>query len=321
MARLAVERLLMRLPYTARVKRLLVAVCVVLAVAACGSIDATTPSPTALPPVAAQVGPTTIYVAQLNLRIGIALVQLQQAGAPTPSSLSDPMLDKLRASVLRGLVDDAVIGQGAVAAHVAVTESDIDAEVQRDASSAGGMDALQTQLAQAGGSLDSLRDEIGSRINEQNLENVFAQQRAAQVIASLGQGQSFATLAPEFSDDQTSIPKGGDLGAISTATLNGDDPMFKAIVIALHVGQLTTAPVRDAAGYEILRLDAIGAGGYSVHRILVAAPNPYTVRERPAWFQESLVSALLGLCNQNQVHVLIPGAPQLCVPASPSPSP
>jgi len=181
------------------------------------------------------------------------------------------------------------------------------------------MPALQTQLAEAGGSLDQLRDEIRSRINEQRLEDLFAGQRAQQVLQRIAGGGDFAAIARQVSDDDGTRDKGGDMGVQSQAQLAGSDATFAAAVRALGPGQLVSAPVRDSAGYEIIRVDAVSAQGYAVHCILVAAPKTYTVKERPAWFLQSILDAIAQYCSENQLTVLISSAEQPCVSASPSP--
>jgi parvulin-like peptidyl-prolyl isomerase len=231
------------------------------------------------------------------------------------------MLEQLRADVLRSLISDAVITQEAEFRHVAVTDAQVNAEVSSDQSAAGGASALQTQLAQAGGSLDQLKDEIRSRRNEQNLEYYFAAQRADDALSALRAGTAFETVAAQFSDDTASNGAGGDVGALSLTTLNNSDPAFAKAVESLAVGETSPAPVRDQAGYEILRLDSHSGSNWSVHRILVSAPQTYTVMSRPQWFAESILAALAQLCSANQVTVYVDQSVQPCsAPASPTPS-
>jgi hypothetical protein len=83
--------------------------------------------------------------------------------------------------------------------------------------------------------------------------------------------------------------------------------------------------VRDAGGYDILQVYAKTATGWSVRHVLVAAPTPYTVKDRPQWFVEALFSAVAQFCRQGRITVYVRdtgsnpcgGAPSL----SPLPSP
>jgi hypothetical protein len=223
--------------------------------------------------------------------------------------------------VLKSLIFDAVITDAANEAHIAATDQDVASEVAADTASAGGPDALATQLAEAGGSLDQLRDEIRSSINEQRVEDLLARQRAAEAIAALNAGTPFATVAAQYSDDDTSNTKGGALGTTTLAQLATGNPVFMKGVLALKAGQTSTSPIHDSSGYEIVRVDAATVTTRTLHRILIAAPNPYTVRERPEWFAEAVLNRLATYCAMNEVHVSLAGAEPICVVASPSASP
>ena len=286
--------------------------------AGCGS---SSPGPTPSPgsPVA-QVGKQLVPRSLFDLRLTSALAAVEQGGGPQRGTSGyNAMLDQLRASVLKSLIIDAVIAQEAQFRHLEATDKDVQTELSGDARSVGGMGPLQTQLAEAGGSLDQLRDEIRSRINEQRLEDLFARQRAEAGLQQLHGGGDFAALARQISDDDGSRDKGGDMGLLSNAQLDSGDKEFATAVRALKPGELIGAPARDGQGYEVIRVDAVSAAGYAVHRILIAAPRTYTVKERPNWFLQSILDAIAQYCAQNQLRVLIASAEQPCVASSPSP--
>jgi parvulin-like peptidyl-prolyl isomerase len=301
-------------------RRLLAALAAALLLAACGS-SSSGGSPAEQSPVA-RVGRDTIPRSLFELRMASALAAIEQGGGPQSGSPGyDAMLTKLRASVLKSLIIDSVIAQEARFRHIAASDAEVETELQREAGAAGGTSALATQLAEAGGSLDQLRDEIRSRLNEQRVEEAFASERAAAILRQLQRDpSSFAALAKQYSDDTTSRDKGGDMGVLSDSQLDGGDRDFAAAVRALHPGQTVAAARRDNAGFEILRVDAVTTAGHAVHRILVAAPRTYTVKERPDWFLQSLLDAIAQYCAQGQLTVLIASAEQPCVSASASPS-
>ena len=302
----------MRLPHASA------ALLLAAGLAGCGS-SPSGPTPSPGSPVA-QVGKQTIPRSLFDLRLASALAAVEQGGGPQQGTSGyNAMLDQLRASVLKSLIIDSVIAQEAQFRHLAATDRDVQAELDSDAKSVGGMGTLQTQLAEAGGSLDQLRDEIRARINEQRLEDLFARQRADAALQQLHGGGDFAALARQISDDDGSRDKGGDMGVLANAQLDSGDKDFAAAVRALKPGQLAGAPVRDGQGYEVIRVDSAGAAGYAVHRILVAAPRTYTVKERPSWFLQSILDAVAQYCTQGQLRVLIASAEQPCVASSPSP--
>jgi hypothetical protein len=266
------------------------------------------------------VGGTAITNDSFQVRLRSTLTAVVQAGGPQNNTA---MTAQVRASVLRSLLIDTVIAQEATAAGVAATAAQVQGQVDADTQAAGGAAQLQTQLASAGGSVAQLRDEIRSSLNEQKLEDLFAAQRAAQIEQQLTAGTAFATLAAQYSDDPTTAAKGGLLGAVTRTSIEGDDPGYAAAVLALQPGRRTTVPVHDAQGYDIVELDSATATALTLRHILVDAPQPYTVKERPPWFSEAIFEALAQDCSAGQIHIYVTNVgddPCAAAGASPSPS-
>ncbi len=290
------------------------AACVIL-VTGCSSA----PPPNKPSPVIARVASDTITLAQFNARYESALTSIEQGGA----SAGDPaQTTELRTSVLRSLIVDIVIRQEATKLGLEATPGQIQAEVATDAQQAGGKNALETELAGAGGSIAQLEDEISSDINEQRLEDHFAQARVATVEQTLASGANFIATAKQFSDDSGTSASGGDLGVLTAAQLKTYDPNFAAAVEALKVGAYTTTAVHDAGGYDILMLYSKTTKGWGVRHILIYAGNPYNVMDRPEWFAEALFSAIRQLCVANGISVTLTNAGgNPCTSPSPTPTP
>jgi PPIC-type PPIASE domain/SurA N-terminal domain len=292
--------------------------CVLLALlcSACGA--GASPSPTPGAQVIARVGSTSITAGLFAVRLQSALTAVGQAGGPT----SNPaMTAQLRASVLRSLLIDTVIAQEATAAGVAVTDAQVEAQVNADAQAAGGLPQLQTQLASLGGSLTQLHDAIRSSANEQNLEDIFAKQRALEIEQKLATGSAFATLAAQYSDDSSTAPKGGELGAVPRTQIQGDDPAYAAAVLALAPGAYTNPAIHDAQGYDIVALESATATTLTLRHIIVDAPRPYTVKERPLWFSQAIFEALAQDCTAGQIHIYVGNVgDDPCAAASATPS-
>jgi hypothetical protein len=305
-----------------RRRRVLVLTPVVLALVAAGVVATTQVlgRGSSTPPrgPVAQVGGTAIPAALFDLRMQSALTAIRQAGgAPEPGDTAYPaFLAGVRRRVMESLIVDQVIAQEAGFRRLAASAADVAAEVAADARSAGGEDRLEKQLSEAGGGLDQLRDAIRSRLDEQRLEDLFASKRAADVESRLAAGAAFETLASQLSDDEQSRSRGGDLGTLNLAQLSASDASFVAAVKAAPAGRVSD-PIRDDAGYEILRLDAQTATTRSLHRILVAAPRPYTVRERPSWFAAAIFQAIDDDCRAGRLRVLLDVGLQPCAPSRP----
>ena len=297
--------------------RRLIVLSAVLLCAACGS--GAPASSSSAPQVIARVGATAITANAFAVRMQSTLTAVSQAGGPSDNPA---MTAQVRASVLRSLLIDTVIAQEAVAAGVSATDSEVQSQVDADTQTAGGQSQLESQLASLGGSLAQLRDEIRSSLNEQKLEDAFAKQRAAEIEQKLGTGTAFATLASQYSDDTTTASKGGALGAVPRSQVQGDDPTYTAAVLALKPGQHTDAAVHDAQGYDIVELDASTSTTLTLRHIIVDAPQPYTVKERPGWFAEAVFESLAQDCSAGQIHIYISNVgDDPCAAASASASP
>ena len=82
---------------------------------------------------------------------------------------------------------------------------------------------------------------------------------ANQVKARLANGEDFATIAKEVSQDPGSKDKGGDLGEVPTSE-SGFVPEFEQAMNQLAAGQVS-APVKSQFGYHIIRVDSISPAG------------------------------------------------------------
>jgi len=268
---------------------------------------------TASSPVA-RVGNDVIPVSLFELRVGKTLAGIRQGGGPAQGSPGyAAMVKQVRASVMRSLIIDTVIAHEASFRGLGATDAEVERELANDARAAGGMDKLRQQLAGDGGSLDQRRDELRAHINEQRLEDLFARQRADEIAAQLNHGADFATLATQLSDDVATRSRGGDLGVLGADQLRAGDAAFSVAVTALSAGHTTSAPVRDDAGYELIRVDTVAAAGSSVRHILVAAPRVYRVADRPAWFSQSILDAVAQDCAHKAITVYIDAGQQPCV--------
>ncbi len=302
-------------------RRGVVAVASLLFVTSCSSTNAgpaTKPSP-----VIARVAGDAITLSEFNTRYNSALVSIEQGGGPANNATQTT---QLRQTILGSLIIDTVIKQEATALGLEATPKQIQAQVASDATSDGGMSALKTDLAGAGGSIAQLEDEIASDLNEQRLEDNFAKARAATIEQILATGKfsaaKFIATAKTYSDDTGTNANGGDLGVLTKTQLTTYDPAFAAAVEGLAVGAYTTTPVHDAGGYDIVMLYSESSKGFGVRHILVYAGNPYNVMDRPDWFAESLFSQIATLCQQNKIDVTLTnagGSP--CTRALETPSP
>jgi peptidyl-prolyl cis-trans isomerase SurA len=95
--------------------------------------------------------------------------------------------------------------------------------------------------------------------NSHNLKNDKAHnddeaKRKIQALeARLRQGEDFAMLAQNYSEDPVSTPNGGDIGFLPESSMDKTSPELKKMVLALQPGQLSPI-IHDNEGYRILKM-------------------------------------------------------------------
>lgn len=94
--------------------------------------------------------------------------------------------------------------------------------------------------------------------NVRNLKNDKAQndeqarKKLEMLMARIRQGEDFAQLAQNYSEDPNSAPNGGDLGFIPESALDKANVELRKMIANLAPGQ--TASVRTPEGYRILKV-------------------------------------------------------------------
>ncbi len=84
---------------------------------------------------------------------------------------------------------------------------------------------------------------------EKEAKEKEAENLAKEIIKKLNNGEKFADLAKEYSDDKSNADKGGDLGYFNKGTM---DKAFETAAYELKMNKYTTTPVKSAYGYHII---------------------------------------------------------------------
>lgn len=168
------------------------------------------------------------------------------------------------------------------AANVEVTDEDV--EVRYEEQQANYMTELALDVAYLHLSIDELKDDPSLSVSDDEIQALYEEQRAAamrdeqrdsshiliqtsssrddaaaqalieSVAGRLADGEDFAELAAEFSEDPGSAQNGGSLGPVGKGIF---DPAFESALWALSAPGDVSAPVKSSFGYHIIRLDAI----------------------------------------------------------------
>jgi parvulin-like peptidyl-prolyl isomerase len=83
-------------------------------------------------------------------------------------------------------------------------------------------------------------------------EREKAQSKAMAILLRVNKGEDFAKLAAEFSDDQNSATKGGELAPITLGKTNSEE--FEKAAFALKIGEHSSV-VTTPYGFHIIKLD------------------------------------------------------------------
>lgn len=176
---------------------------------------------------------------------------------------------ELGAMVLETMIEQTLIEQAAAERGISVSEAEIDAEVQSYIQQVGGQDAWQAWLtdnqyteAEFRESLresfitnrvrDAVTGELNAAVPHVHARHILVatQDQANTVLTRLQNGEDFAVLAAQFSEDNTTKNNGGDLGWFIPEELT--EPSLARIIFALEPGSIA-GPVRTALGYHIVQ--------------------------------------------------------------------
>ncbi|MEK7584273.1 MAG: protein translocase subunit SecD [Patescibacteria group bacterium] len=101
------------------------------------------------------------------------------------------------------------------------------------------------------GSLATSTEPTSDRISEIENYNREKESLAIEIIKRIKQGESFESLAAEYSDDEANKNSGGDLGWVPRGVFT---PLFEnAIFTEMTVGELLDTPLKTEFGYHIIK--------------------------------------------------------------------
>jgi peptidyl-prolyl cis-trans isomerase SurA len=80
-----------------------------------------------------------------------------------------------------------------------------------------------------------------------------ARKKIDMLVARLKQGEDFAQLAQNFSEETTSAPNGGDLGFVPESAMEKVNPEIRKAIQAASPGQVTNV-VHTAEGYRVFKI-------------------------------------------------------------------
>ncbi|MEP6962157.1 MAG: peptidylprolyl isomerase [Acidobacteriota bacterium] len=116
---------------------------------------------------------------------------------------------------------------------------------------------FKPQVSQMGTSPDDVARLAQLALNAASTGRSEAEARklSLEIVARLRAGEDIAKLVAQYSEDETSKAKGGDIGAVTP--INGYPDNFKKVALGLAVGQVSE-PIAMPAGFYIIRAEEKG---------------------------------------------------------------
>ncbi len=239
-------------------------------------VPPTTAPETDVPPALPTAAPTGIPISgsgvPLVARVNgaeITLPEFEQALTRRQVQLNAADPGALRDEVLAQLIEQKVIEQGATAEQIIVSDADVQTELQSNIEMAGSEDAWTEWLAinqytpeEFALSLrdtlitnrvrDNLTADLNGDVQQVHARHILVRTEAEanSVLTRLTNGEDFAVLAAELSNDETTGTEGGDLGWFTPEELLV--PELAQAAFALQPGQIG-GPIGTELGYHVIQ--------------------------------------------------------------------
>jgi peptidyl-prolyl cis-trans isomerase SurA len=136
--------------------------------------------------------------------------------------------------------------------------------------------------------------------NDKAQDDESARKKIENLYARLKQGEDFAQLAQNFSEDTNSSQNGGDLGFIAESALEHANAELRKAVMALRPGEITPVQ-RTPEGYRILKLMTREPAG---QRDLTDPKVQQTIRETLINRKDQLLKAAYYEVARNEAKVV-----------------
>ncbi len=159
-------------------------------------------------------------------------------------------VDDLKAQLRRDLSIQKLMNKE-ITSHINITEKDI-TEFYNSNKASFNLAEPQVHLAQI--MVTSNPDPNVRNLKNDKAQNDEQAQKKIQMLANrVLQGDDFAMLAQNYSEDPNTAPNGGDLGFIGESALEQANVELRKLVMSLQPGQ-ASRPIKTQEGYRILKL-------------------------------------------------------------------
>ncbi len=232
-------------------------------------VPTVTPTPTPPAPLAAQVNGQYLFLSEYERRVAQYERALLEQGIDLNTDEGQAHLEEARHDVLEGLIDSALIEQGALAMGISLSDEELENQVEADIAAGGGQAAFdewllatnqtredykemlrQSLLAQR--AMESVTANVGSEAEQVHTRHIMvgSEEEAQQILTMLQEGADFVALARERSLDLATKDNGGDLGWFPRGLVA---PELENAAFALQPGQVSGI-VYLGEGYHVIQV-------------------------------------------------------------------
>ena len=222
-------------------------------------------------PLAARVNGQPVYADAFQKQVAQTEQALADQGILLEGADGDAQRAQVRENIFKGLIEQALIEQAAIAMQITVTEDELDASLQ--ASTSQGDQEMDVWLAENNMSMDELRqmqrsqlitarviqvlsETVPTTAEQVHARHIFTVDRATAdaALARLSAGENFAAVAQQVSEDFSTAPNGGDLGWFPRETPMMP-PAVMDVAFNLEPGQ-TSGVIDSEVGFHIVRVES-----------------------------------------------------------------
>jgi parvulin-like peptidyl-prolyl isomerase len=232
-------------------------------------VPTVTPTPTPPAPLAAQVNDQYIFMAEYERRVAQYERALLEQGIDLNTDEGQAYLAEARRDVLEGLIDSALIEQGAMSMGISLSDEELESQVEADIAAGGGQAAFDEWLQATGQAredykemlrqsllaqrvLDTVTADVGSEAEQVHARHIMvgSEEEAQQILTMLQEGADFVALARDRSLDLATKDNGGDLGWFPRGLVALE---LENAAFALQPGQVS-GMVHLGEGYHVIQV-------------------------------------------------------------------
>ncbi len=229
------------------------------------------PTPTFSEPLAALVNGEPIFLDDYLVQVTQAEQAIVSQGADPNTAEGQQIVAQARRRVLDAMIEQEIILQAAAREGIAVSDETVTRAVEQSIADAGGQEPFQAWLQANSLTAEDYRQALHAQLVAQAMfqqvtrdvptvdEQVHArhialatEEEARQVLARLQNGEDFATLARQLSQDATTRDNGGDLGFFPRDLLLS--PEIEEVAFSLAPQQISDVVYTQLGQYHIVQV-------------------------------------------------------------------